>query len=893
MPDDNSKYQEPIDDQGPIADNDGADGWYDQGFDVELNDKSSGVDEFGINHDLFRENVNKTEEEVHAHSSISHESSNPNQAQGSKDLKNAENNGATGTSVYHNAFLRNQDLNKSGVSGSKTHQSQPNTIFVGGEGYSRSNKDKDGKSSPLEVGGQYIKPRDKKLQTIEFGGQGRIHTKEVSGYIGGNATHEHFVGSESDHVDSSLSGIDSNHIAVEAGAQSSYIDSSFDHEAHHAHVNHSVMGASLEHASPSPVYVHEEDSFAKAYRDRVRSQDSADSQHVLTESLQDKTLSHHDVDPKAHQEKDLSHLSERERIALSRANRIREADERRRKLIEEQKQEYEKVKRIRQQRMDERNKAILSRAEQDERNQFITAPIAYGQDAPVPEPTHSFKIAKGVPQDVVHHESHEHGRYETEYVDKEHHEGGVEVVKHDSHKHAPKPNSEKSLEELAREYPDVAPENLVKLRRSSNRCHLVSRTPVFDSGSNIAMYELKFTAGKVFQVHALKSEHVYHVLFGYFIRRGVSCFIGRNKQVLVMMPLTYDLVNYIDRYSIARVVLRICPEQPVTPSALHILTRLKRAGMTFAIDLMVLLKKEWSRAIISIEYVMIDLSSKVQEQLNVFKRIKAKAPWLKTIGYNDTNASGYSYLQNHEIDLYDGQYWDVAIEFNQPEELFDEDKAQVLVLIKELFRDEPDYMVFRQFLSTNEAFTRDVAVFLYRFRHASPRQVQNVDELFTFLLDSNADRSFSILAARSIMLTYVRSVNLSSQLILQEHYSQAIIRGYFCEYMARYFDDPFISKYAFQSGMFSLLHLFMLEEEVKAIVDERYADIYDKIYGQDDRMADMIECVQAMENTDLVKIFNFIQKYNIPPASVLVSYEKALMRTNELLLVLHIVTSRK
>ena len=110
----------------------------------------------------------------------------------------------------------------------------------------------------------------------------------------------------------------------------------------------------------------------------------------------------------------------------------------------------------------------------------------------------------------------------------------------------PKDNSEKSLEELAKEYPGLSPEHLIKLKRSSNRCHLVSRTPIFDANSNISMYELKFTAGKLFQVNALKSEHVYHVLFGYFIRRGVSCFIGRRPNVMVMMPITYDFLDYID-----------------------------------------------------------------------------------------------------------------------------------------------------------------------------------------------------------------------------------------------------------------------------------------------------------------------------------------------------------
>lgn len=819
MPEDNSKYQEPIDDNGPIAD-DGADGWYDQGFDVDLDEKGSGVDEFGINHDLLRENASKAEE--HAH-----------QNKGEEDkLKNK----SPKKEVYYNHFQGSQSLNQG--AGSKNQEQQ--AIYVGGEGTKTREHHYEGSE-----GAQASHTHVSQNAPIEVGGQGPLHEESGTAIEVGEAKPK----------------------KKKAYAEGVFNAFQAAHGSDYAQSSHGADSGD------------EEDSFTKDFRDRFRSQvGGALSSDIYSRDKQgldsgDPSL----VSPSltsTQESPENSARAERERLARTRAMRIKEADERRLKHIQEQKEEYAKAKRLRQQRVAERNEALKQQAEADESNKLIDGPIAHGET---------------ITEQVEHIKEHN----EEELISRKKRVDNLEVVNKESDPNVPKSNSEKSLEELAREYPDVAPENLVKLRRSSNRCHLVSRTPVFDSNSNICMYELKFTAGKVFQVHALKSEHVYHVLFGYFIRRGVSCFIGRNKQVLLMMPLTYDLVNYIDRYSIARVVLRICPEQPVTPSALHILTRLKRAGMTFAIDLMVLIKKEWSRAIISIEYVMIDLSSKVQEQLNVFHRIKAKAPWLKTIGYNDTNASGYTYLENHDIDLYDGVFWDVAIQFNQPEDLFDEDRAQVLTLIKELFRDEPDYIVFRQFLSTNEAFTRDVAVFLYRFRHASPRQVQNVDELFSFLLDSNADRSFAILAARSIMLTYVRSVNLSSQLILQEHYAQAIIRGYFCEYMARYFDDPFITKYAFQSGMFSLLHLFMLEEEVKAIVDERYAEIYDKIYGTDDRMADMIECVQAMENTDLLKIFNFIQKYNIPPASVLVSYEKALMRTNELLLVLHIVTSRK
>ncbi len=455
-----------------------------------------------------------------------------------------------------------------------------------------------------------------------------------------------------------------------------------------------------------------------------------------------------------------------------------------------------------------------------------------------------------------------------------------------------KTNAEKTLEELAREYPGLSPEHLIKLKRSTNRCHLVSRTPIFDSNSNIGMYELKFTAGKLFQVNALKSEHVYHVLFGYFIRRGVSCFIGRRSNVLVMMPITYDLLDYLDRYSVSRVVLRICPEQPVTPSALHILTKLRRSGMSFAIDLMLLLKKDWNKAVLSIEYVMIDMSAKVPEQLQVFQRLKIKAPWLKTIGYNDINSDGYAYLHRHQIDYLDAPFINPQFKFNTDPAHFKPMQDEVMTLIHALFALTPNYSVFQSFLSRHDDLSRDMAVYLYRFRQASPRQVQNAADLYNYLLDSSASRSFAILAGRAIMLHYVKSMTISSQYILQENFSQALIRGYFIEYINKVFNDAYLKRYGFAAGMFSLLHLFLLKDEVDVIADDEYADIFDRIY-ESELLTDIIECINAIESTHLSGIFAFIQKYKIPPASVLISHEKAIMRTNEILLVLNIVAGRK
>ena len=72
------------------------------------------------------------------------------------------------------------------------------------------------------------------------------------------------------------------------------------------------------------------------------------------------------------------------------------------------------------------------------------------------------------------------------------------------------------------------------------------------------------------------------------------------------------------------------------------------------------------------------------------------------------------------------------------------------------------------------------------------------------------------------------------------------------------------------------------------ISNDEYSDIFDRIY-ESELLTDIIECINAIESTNLSGIFSFIQTYKIPPASVLISHEKAIMRTNEVLLVLNIV----
>ena len=64
-----------------------------------------------------------------------------------------------------------------------------------------------------------------------------------------------------------------------------------------------------------------------------------------------------------------------------------------------------------------------------------------------------------------------------------------------------------------------------KFVRSKDRCHIITRTPIYDINCNLLAYNFRFTAGEEsFRPDQLLKKHVKHVLIGFFIRRAIDDF---------------------------------------------------------------------------------------------------------------------------------------------------------------------------------------------------------------------------------------------------------------------------------------------------------------------------------------------------------------------------------
>ena len=102
-----------------------------------------------------------------------------------------------------------------------------------------------------------------------------------------------------------------------------------------------------------------------------------------------------------------------------------------------------------------------------------------------------------------------------------------------------------------------------KFVRSKDRCHIITRTPIYDINCNLLAYNFRFTAGEEsFRPDQLLKKHVKHVLIGFFIRRPIDDFIQREyfeKAVTILKKYTpkilintyklyYDNDNVIDTF---------------------------------------------------------------------------------------------------------------------------------------------------------------------------------------------------------------------------------------------------------------------------------------------------------------------------------------------------------
>ena len=84
-----------------------------------------------------------------------------------------------------------------------------------------------------------------------------------------------------------------------------------------------------------------------------------------------------------------------------------------------------------------------------------------------------------------------------------------------------------------------------KFVRSKDRCHILTRTPIYDRTGNLLAYTFRYTAGEgSFRPDMIEKKHVKHIIIGFYIRRHADQFAHQDSVNMTALPLkTREHVN--------------------------------------------------------------------------------------------------------------------------------------------------------------------------------------------------------------------------------------------------------------------------------------------------------------------------------------------------------------
>lgn len=429
----------------------------------------------------------------------------------------------------------------------------------------------------------------------------------------------------------------------------------------------------------------------------------------------------------------------------------------------------------------------------------------------------------------------------------------------------------------------------------ANRCHIMSRTPVFDAHRVVQMYRLRFSSGNKFITDRLLPQHVASVVNDYFIQRSVVNFVGSKSKALIMMPVSPELIPLVKKGVASRLVLQIPSYQEPSVQVVDFMSKIKRFGVRFAVDLMDLLKHSWLKGILHIEYIMINMSSQGAWQLAVFQKLKVKAPWLKIIAYGANEPTLLKMVQSYRADLVITNMSTSTMTFKQSPALLEPFQADIMALAHELFRPSINYPVFKKYLAENRAILKIVIYFVHRFKKVDLKILGNMSDIYNYLISHEPIPSFTTILIHGLLSHYTKCVQSASLNVIDELYRRVLIHGYFTEFMIMRAQNGTNEDrhYSFQTGVFYLLPEILLKTKEELSEDRYLFAITKRINDERSLICRTIVCLDDMENNNLQGVFDYAREFKVPSNRIWAAYENAIIRANEVMIAMQVVTNSR
>ncbi|MGN0916322.1 MAG: hypothetical protein ACI4NE_08230 [Succinivibrio sp.] len=434
--------------------------------------------------------------------------------------------------------------------------------------------------------------------------------------------------------------------------------------------------------------------------------------------------------------------------------------------------------------------------------------------------------------------------------------------------------------------PNVKPPKFV---RSKDRCHILTRTPVYDRKGNTLCYKFRYTAGEgSFRPDELQKKHVKHVLIGFYVRRHVDQFAFENAFAMTELPLSIELTKFSKPLPANRFILHLQDKQEATASYQHQVNMLRRDTMTIAADVYTIVYTNWFRELRSMSYAVIDMTLDVEEQFILAKNIVKKAPWIKILCDRcDTlnmaqiafeAGADYVCCPTFPKDVYRNSF--NAYKYKSSKLCYE----RICTCIGDLLEGRPTYLPFLELIENRQAIKSQIPLML-DFINDGAEAEYYYQSIESSLYDIDVDTLNKLISIISMLLLddFFRSDTERAKPLKFEPIRQALVRAKFYDELMNYKSTEADPTYAFILGLSSSMRNMYtyLTPAIEAGLDTIDMN-RDQVFKDYPVYAQVEKIVESMESLDLHYVDGIIAANIFTRHDILYSYENALIWVSKL-----------
>lgn len=422
-------------------------------------------------------------------------------------------------------------------------------------------------------------------------------------------------------------------------------------------------------------------------------------------------------------------------------------------------------------------------------------------------------------------------------------------------------------------------------KRSPLRCHLISRIPFYSVDGNANMYELKFTKGNIFMLDALQSEHIYHILVGFFIRRSIDNFIGKNSIAAIRLPIDNMLLEQARFYQTSRLCVIIPHEQEPTATILHQINMLNRLNTKFAIDIDLLMTTAYHEIIHAIDYVLVDSQRNFTEQILLFSTLKEQNVNIKLVSTNVSDQLQAEKCFEMGADLVLTKYYESEyavrndVSSSQEQELH----KDMIIMLNEIFKPEPDFKILGDIIGKYAFMVGNI---LNIINITNPRLVgfiSTMSHAVTYLGKEQMKNFVCVCCAHSLRRSQSLEGLYHKQKPTYESLKYALVRGRFVENIAEICGNKLEKTLAFQTGLFSIMDKVIEDSNETVEIKKQIRKLYQESLQQSESLlSQSLACIAAIEEQNLATVLASARHLGLPINAILRSYEDSLIWSNNM-----------